>query len=96
MRTEKESSVNESYSVAAVRDGDPSVDLRVQLQTGAILDRGFLPARTRMVDDHVVPDVVAIATGSRSPAAVQGQIVRARLRFGWRPLLVAHYGEIRG
>ena len=49
-----------------------------------------------MVEDDAAPDIVAIATGRRSPAEVQGQIVRARLRFGWRPLLVAHYGEVVG
>jgi len=49
-----------------------------------------------MVDDPVAPDLVAIATGRRSPAEIQGQILRARLRFGWHPLLVAHYGEIVG
>ena len=49
-----------------------------------------------MVEDDVAPDLVAIATGRRSPAEVQGQIVRARLRFGWRPLVVAHYGEMAG
>ena len=47
-----------------------------------------------MVDEGVAPDLVAIPTGRRSPAEIQGQIIRARLRFGWRPLLVAHYGEI--
>lgn len=81
---------------AAVRLEDPSVDLRVHLHRDAILDRTFLPARTKMVDDAAAPDLVAIATGSRSPAEVQGQIVRARLRFGWQPLLLAHYGEIVG
>ena len=40
------------------------------------------------------PDVVALATGWRTPAAMQRQIVQARRRFGWRPLLVAHYSEI--
>ena len=49
-----------------------------------------------MVDDDATPDLVAIATGRRSPVEVQGQILRARLGFGWRPLLVAHYGEIAG
>lgn len=84
------------HGVAALRHGDPSVDLRVHLHPGAILDRTFLPARTKMVDDAVAPDLVAIATGRRSPVEIQGQILRARLRFGWRPLVIAHYGEIVG
>ena len=72
----------------------PARGLRVHALPGAVLDGTFLPRGTVFVEDAHDPDVVAIATGRRSPAAVQRQIVRARRRFGWRPLLVAHYGEI--
>lgn len=89
-------SLTKGSEVAAARHSGPSADLRVHLLRDAILDRTFLPEQMTMVDDDAAPDLVAIATGSRSPAEVQGQIVRARLRFGWHPLLVAHYGEIVG
>ena len=69
-------------------------ELRVYAFPGAVLDDHFLPHGTVLVADPRDPDLVALATASRSPTAVQRQIVRARRRFGWRPLLVAHYGEI--
>ena len=72
----------------------PVRELRVHAFPGAVLDRAFLPPGTVAVADPRDPDLVALATGGRTPAAVQRQIVRARRRFGWRPLLVAHYGEI--
>ena len=72
----------------------PARELRVHAFPGAVLDDCFLPHGIVLVEDARDPDLVAVATGSRSPAAVQRQIVRARRRFGWRPLLVAHYGEI--
>ena len=71
----------------------PARELRVYASPGAVVDGAFLPPGTVFVENARDPDVVAIATGRRSPAAVQRQIVRARRRFGWRPLLVAHYGE---
>ena len=72
----------------------PAGDLRVHAFPGAILDRAFLPDGCRFVAVERDPDIVALATGWRSSAAVQRQIVRARRRYGWRPLVVAHYGEI--
>ena len=68
--------------------------LRVHAYPGAILDRGFVPADCALLDDADAPDLVALATGRVTPAAMQRRIARARRRFGWRPLLVAHYGEI--
>ena len=68
--------------------------LRLFAYPGAILDRAFLPRDCEVVRTAEDPDVVTLATGSVGPAAMQWRIGRARARFGWRPLLVAHYGEI--
>ena len=68
--------------------------LRVHKFPRAIFDTWFMPEDLDVVPDRGDPDVVALATGRHTPAAVQRQIVRARMLFGWRPLLVAHYGEI--
>ncbi len=72
----------------------PGRVLRIHAEAGAILDRCFLPDDCAAVDVADDPDVVALATGWRTPLGVQLRIARARRRFGWRPLLVAHYGEI--
>ena len=72
----------------------PGGELRVHAFPGAILDGAFLPDGCRFVPVERDPDVVALAVGWRSPAAVQRQIVRARHRYGWRPLVITHYGEI--
>ena len=72
----------------------PGGELRVHAFPGAILDRAFLPDGCRVVSAGRDPDLVALAVGRRSPAAVQRQIVRARRRYGWGPLVIAHYGEL--
>ena len=61
---------------------------------GAILERSFLPSGTVFIDDARDPHIVALPTGTCTPAQMQRRIMRARWRFGWGPLLVAHYGEI--
>ena len=77
---------------AACEDGQR--ELRLYAFPRAILDWTFLPSGTVFVEDSRDPDIVALRTGRCTPAEMQRQIVRARWRFGWGPLLVAHYGEI--
>ena len=74
--------------------GDGQRELRLHALLGAILDRSFLPSGTVFVEDARDPDIVALRTAGCTPAEMQRRIVRARWRFGWGPLLVAHYGEI--
>ena len=68
--------------------------LRIHEYPRAIVNRPFFPDNCGLVDDSADPDIVAVPTVNDSPFEIYRQISRARARFGWRPLVYAHYGEI--
>ena len=68
--------------------------LRIHQYPRAIVNRPFFPDDCELVDDSTDPDIVAVATVNDPPFEIYRRILKARARFGWGPLVYAHYGEI--
>ena len=76
------------------RPGGAAADeLHVHAYPKAIVNAPFFPPELRLVRDSPTPDVVAVHTGRRHPGRIAWEVADARRRFGWRPLVYAHYGE---
>ena len=53
----------------------------------------FFPSRYEQIHGSKTPDIIFINTRN-NPLGIYRQIVTARIRFGWRAIIIAHYGEI--
>lgn len=68
-------------------------ELHIHAYPGAIVATPFFPPGLSVAFDSPTPDLVAIRTERNHPGRICMEILAARRRFGWRPLIYAHYGE---
>ena len=70
------------------------IPLHIHAYPGARIP--YLPSRYEFVRNSPTPNIIALYTGSEQrPFLIYRQILNARIRFGWRPLIYAYFGEIR-
>ena len=71
------------------------IPLHTHTHPQAITRFSLFPPAYQVLENARNPDIIALHTGNERVFSIYRQILKARIRFGWRPLIYAYFSEVR-